>query len=196
MRCEELALRVSQSADSGLNPEAAAELAEHLRACPACLNRWRALQQAESILSGAPLVAPPAGFGQRVMASVARERALLAARQDPARRSLRVAIAAAGVAMVFVAAGSVVIGASLAWNVEALAGLAAHSLTLSLVEVSGTLVSVDALARAVAVVWSALPAPAGQAILGAAGLGSLALLFSWARLVGRFGWSLYPAGAR
>ncbi|MDP3046353.1 MAG: hypothetical protein Q8O07_02635, partial [Chloroflexota bacterium] len=163
-----------------MDPEAATELAEHVRACPACLNRWRALQQAESILSAAPLVAPPTGFGQRVMASVASERAWLAAQRNPARRSPRVAVAAAGVALIFVATGTIVIGASLAWNVETLVRLGTQSVVLALVELSGALVSADAILRVVTVVWGALPAPAGQAVLCTAGLAALAVVFCWA----------------
>lgn len=195
MRCEDLAPRISQSADSGMDPEAATELAEHVRSCPSCLNRWRTLQQAESILSGAPLMAPRAGFGQRVMASVASERALLAAQRNPARRSPRVAVAAVGVALVFVATGAIVIGASLAWNPETLVRLGTQSLVLALVEISGTLVSVDALVRAIAVIWGALPAPAGQAVLCTAGLAALAVVFCWAWLVSRYGWGAHPASA-
>ncbi len=195
MRCEDLAPRISQSADSGMDPEAATELAEHVRSCPSCLNRWRTLQQAESILSGAPLVVPPAGFGQRVMASVASERAWLAAQRNPARRSPRMAVAAAGVALIFVATGAIVIGASLAWNPETLVRLAAQSLVLALVELSGTLVSVDALVRAIAVIWGALPAPASQAVLCAASLGAFAVVSCWAWLVGRYGWGAWLTSA-
>jgi anti-sigma factor RsiW len=186
---------MSQSADSELDAVASTELAEHIGSCPACLSQWRALQQAGSILSGASLMAPRAGFGQRVMASVASERALLAARQNPARRSPRVAVAAAGVALVFVATGAIVIGASLAWNPDTLARFTAQSLVLALVQISEALVSVDAIARAVTVVWGALPAPAGQAILCIAGLAALALVFCWTWLVSRYSWGAHPASA-
>lgn len=188
MRCEDLARQISQLADSGQNSEAATELAEHLRACPACFRQWQAVQEAESVLARASMLAPSADFRQRVMASVACERARIAAQQNPARRSPRLAAAAAGVALVFVATGVLVIGTSLAWNLDTLVRLAAQSLVLAFVELSGALVSVDALIRAVSVIWGALPAPAGQVVLCAAGLGAFAVISSWAWLVSRYGW--------
>jgi hypothetical protein len=195
MRGEEVAPRISQSGDRGPDPEAAADLAEHLGACPDRSRQWEALQQAESILSGATLIAPPPGFRHRVMARVASEQRRSTAHGSPARSSPRAAFAAAGIALLFPVAGAILIGASLAWNVETLAILAAQTLVLALVEFSGALISVDAILRAIAVIWGTLPAPAGQVILYIAGLAALAVVFFWARLVGRYGWGARATSA-
>jgi hypothetical protein len=201
MRCEELAPRMSQAADSELSAkattEAAAELAEHLHTCPACTQRWRAYQQAESILLAAPLVSPPAGFRGRVLAAVAEERVQALARQLEPSRSPRVAIAATGLALVVVATGLLVLalGAALTWNGEALATLAARSLVMALVQISITAASADAVFRAASVVWEVLPAASGEAILFAVGLVAILIVSCWAWLIGRFGWSVRPANA-
>jgi anti-sigma factor RsiW len=191
MRCEDLALQMLQSADSGLHHKAADELAEHLGACPACVARWTAIRRAESILSVAALASPRAGFGQRVMASVASERASLAGQSNPMRRAPRLAVAAVCVSLVSLASAALLIWALLGWNPDALARLAARSLVIALVEASGAALSVATLIRAVAIVWRILPAAAGPAILCAASFAALAVMFSWAWFVGRFGWGAH-----
>jgi predicted anti-sigma-YlaC factor YlaD len=208
MRCEELASRMSPAADSELRPDAAtesatesateaADLDEHLRACPACRERWRAFQQAESVLMAAPLVAPPDGFRERVLAAVSQERGRALARQFEPRRSPRVAIAAAGFALASVATGLmvVVLGAGLAWNADTLVALAAQSLVMALVHLSTTVASADAIFRAASVMWGVLPATSGEAILSALGLVAILIVFCWAWLVGRYGWGVRPAKA-
>jgi hypothetical protein len=195
MRCEDLALRISQSADSTPEPSAESELAEHLRACPECRLDLQALREAEGVLSAAPLLAPPEGFGQRTMRAIAAERVRTAALQDPARRSPRTAAAAASAALLTVAAGTVVLGAGMAWSPEILSQLAVQSLILNVVQFLGFLVSVDAVVRAAAVLWGAVPAPAGVAVAGACSLAAFTVVAGWAWLVSRFGEAGRPAAA-
>jgi anti-sigma factor RsiW len=195
MRCEDLAPRASRWADSDLNPEAAAELAQHLLSCPACSRHWQALQEAEAILGAATLVSPPDGFRQRVMAAVALERAPAGARQNLERRSFRLAIAAACIAAAFLATGAIVMGASLAWRWDVLASLAAQNVTAALVQVAIVLVSADALVRTIAVISGALPAPFVSGAVLSAILGAFAVIASWIWLVKRYGWSRTPLRA-
>ncbi len=195
MRCEELVRRISRWADSGEDPTTDSELAGHLSACPDCHRRWLELRDAESILASAPLAAPPDGFGQRVMLGVAAERIRLVTLQNPAHRSPRVAVVAAVVALAVVATGIVLVGTILAWNLDALPSLAAHNLVLTIVEFLSLLVSVDALVRAVAVLWRALPAPASVVVLCVASFGAFAAASGWAWLVSRYGWAVRQTGA-
>jgi hypothetical protein len=195
MRCEDLAPRASKWADSDLNPEATAELAQHVRGCPACSRQWQALQQAEAILGAAPLVSPPGGFSQRVMAAMILERTPAGVRQSLERRSFRLAVAAVCVALAFLATGAIVVGTSLAWRWEALASLATQTLIAALVQFADALVLADALARALAVIWRALPPPAGPAAVLSAIVGALGIITGWIWLVKRYGWSAMPLRA-
>lgn len=194
MRCEDLMQRISPPSGSPEGLPANRELADHLSACPECRRRWQELRDAESILVTAPLVAPPDGFSQRVMLRVAAERTRLAAPQNPARTAPRVAVVASAVALSFVATGAILISAILAWNLDALPSLAAHSLVLAVVEFFGMLVSLDALARAIAVVWRSLPLTTIPAALCAASFGAFLAASVWAWLVTRYGWAPRSTG--
>ncbi len=189
MRCEDLVQRISRSSDSPEGLPANREAAEHLSACPECRQRGQELRDAESILMTAPLVAPPDGFSQRVMMRVATERAWLASLQNSARPAPRVAVAASAVALSFTMASAVLISAILAWNLDALPSLTAHSLVLAVVDFLGMLASLDALVRAIAVIWRSLPVPAAAVALCTASFGAFLAASGWAWLVSRYGWA-------
>jgi anti-sigma factor RsiW len=65
--------RMMRALDQALTPEETRVLREHLRTCTSCAREWAALLNAHETLSAAPLLAPPAGFTDRVLTRVAMQ---------------------------------------------------------------------------------------------------------------------------
>ncbi len=75
MECSETLERMMLALDGELPPEEWRMLESHLEACAPCRAQWERLQAVERVLQRAPLLAPPPGFAERVMARVDRRRA-------------------------------------------------------------------------------------------------------------------------
>ena len=68
MRCTDASTVMTQLLDGLASPEQEAALRRHTAECAACRAEWQAIQEVHSLLSAAPMVSPPTGFTQRVMA--------------------------------------------------------------------------------------------------------------------------------
>jgi hypothetical protein len=106
MKCEEIQARLSDYLDNSLATAARAALEEHLAACALCREESVLLGEAMRQIAALPVVEPPLGFSQRVMAHVREfetqpgfwQRLILAPRQKiPLQAGAVVIIAILGV---------------------------------------------------------------------------------------------------
>jgi hypothetical protein len=62
---------MTQLLDGLAGPEQETALLRHTAECAACRAEWQAIQEVHTLLSAAPMVPPPTGFTQRVLARLA-----------------------------------------------------------------------------------------------------------------------------
>ena len=68
MNCEEVQKYLSDFLDKSLDNERAQEIEDHLAACSLCSEEMASLAECQRLVSGLPVVEPPVGFTNRVMA--------------------------------------------------------------------------------------------------------------------------------
>lgn len=83
MNCDAFELQLNNVFDSGLAPEADAELADHARQCAGCRELQQTYVQMLSALSALPTPQPAAGFAARVVAACKVQPAATAAAAAP-----------------------------------------------------------------------------------------------------------------
>ncbi len=77
MTCDEFRPFLDDYVTGALGPSARAVLDRHVSDCAACLAESRALQAVDRALAAEPVLDPPAGFADRIMARIPSRRSLL-----------------------------------------------------------------------------------------------------------------------
>lgn len=75
MRCDQVQERLSEYLENRLDAENHTSVHDHLSSCPHCQAEAQTLAQTHQAVADLPVVEPPPGFSQRVMASIREEAA-------------------------------------------------------------------------------------------------------------------------
>ena len=102
MNCEEVQKYLSDFLDKSLDVERTQEIEDHLAACSLCSEEVASLAECHRLVSGLPVVEPPVGFTNRVMAEV-REAAHPASLWERLFLPLRIKIPLQATAVVLIA---------------------------------------------------------------------------------------------
>jgi Predicted integral membrane protein (DUF2275)/Putative zinc-finger len=70
MNCQEVQKYLSEFLDDSLEVERSQKVSDHLAACALCSEEMASLAECQRLVSGLPVVEPPVGFSNRVMAHV------------------------------------------------------------------------------------------------------------------------------
>jgi hypothetical protein len=102
MNCEEVQKYLSDVLDQTVDVERSQEVSEHLAACLQCSEQMASLAECQRLVSGLPIVEPPGGFTNRVMAHV-REAARKPSLWERLFSPLRIKISLQATAVVLIA---------------------------------------------------------------------------------------------
>jgi Predicted integral membrane protein (DUF2275) len=103
MNCEEVQKGLSDFLDKSLDVERAQEVSDHFAACSVCSEEMASVAECQRLVSGLPIVEPPVGFTNRVMAEV-REAARKPSLWERLFLPLRINIPLQATAVVLIAA--------------------------------------------------------------------------------------------
>ena len=86
MRCADASAVMMQVLDGLATPAQREALLAHTAGCATCLAEWQAIQKLDTLLATAPMVSPPAGFTERVLARLPHSLPSMSLPSDEPRR--------------------------------------------------------------------------------------------------------------